>query len=100
MNKLRHFFTLRLEKSLVKFYNFQRVKEKHVLMHYLQYHSYYTLPIFKDHVNSIISLKFSFIFFNPLRANSSKWSNILKQFVGNLPTNCLSVSDHYVGLAL
>ena len=28
MNKLRYFFTLRLEKSLVKFYNFQRVKRK------------------------------------------------------------------------
>ena len=26
---------------------------------------------------------------NPLRANSTKWSNTLKQFVGNLPTNCL-----------
>ena len=23
----------------------------------------------------------------------------LKQFVGNLPTNCLSVFDHFVGLA-
>ena len=24
----------------------------------------------------------------------------LKQFVGKLPTNCLSVFDHFVGLAL
>ena len=24
----------------------------------------------------------------------------LKQFIGNLPTNCLSVFDHFVGLAL
>ena len=31
---------------------------------------------------------------------STKWSNALKQFVGNLPTNCLSVFDHFVGLAL
>ena len=30
----------------------------------------------------------------------TKWSNTLKQFVGNLPTNCLSVFDHFVGLAL
>ena len=37
---------------------------------------------------------------NPLNANSTKWSNTLKQFVGNLPTNCLSVFDHFVGLAL
>ena len=33
-------------------------------------------------------------------ANPTKWSIILKQFVGNLPTNCLSVFDHFVGLAL
>ena len=37
---------------------------------------------------------------NPLSANPTKWSNILKQFVGNLPTNCLSVFDHFVKLAL
>ena len=38
--------------------------------------------------------------FNPLSANFSKWSNTLKQFVGNLPTNFLSVFGHFVGLAL
>ena len=38
--------------------------------------------------------------FNPLSANPTKWSNTLKQFVGNLPTNCLSVLDNFVGLAL
>ena len=37
---------------------------------------------------------------NPLSANPTKWSNTLKQFVGNLPTNCLSVFDHFVRLAL
>ena len=37
---------------------------------------------------------------NPLTANFTKWSNILKQFVGKLPTNCLSVFDHFVELAL
>ena len=36
---------------------------------------------------------------NPLSANFTKWSNKLKQFVGNLSTNCLSVFDHFVGLA-
>ena len=39
-------------------------------------------------------------YFNLLSANPQKWSNILKQFVGKLPTNCLSVFDHFVGLAL
>ena len=39
---------------------------------------------------------------NPLSANPTKWSNTLKQFAdsNNLPTNCLSVFDHFVGLAL
>ena len=37
---------------------------------------------------------------NPLSANFTKWSNTLKQFVGNFPTNCLSVFDHFVKLAL
>ena len=37
---------------------------------------------------------------NPLSANLTKWSNTLKQFVGQQPTNCLSVFDHFVGLPL
>ena len=36
---------------------------------------------------------------NPLSANPTKWSNTLKQFVG-MQTNCLSVFDHFVILAL
>ena len=38
--------------------------------------------------------------FNPLHANPTKWSNTLKQFVSKLPTNCLSVFDHFMKLAL
>ena len=37
---------------------------------------------------------------NTLSANPTKWLNTLKQFVGNLLTNCLSVFDHFVILAL
>ena len=37
---------------------------------------------------------------SPLSANPTKWSNTLKHFVGNLTTNCLSVFDHFVKLAL
>ena len=44
-------------------------------------------------------LRTTYFSFNPLSANPTKWSNTLKQFVGNLPTNCLSVLDHLVGLA-
>ena len=38
--------------------------------------------------------------FNHLSPNPEKWSNTLKQFGGNLPTNCLSVFDHFMNLAL
>ena len=37
-------------------------------------------------------------FFNPLSANFIKWSNTLKQFVATLPTNYLSVFDHFCGI--
>ena len=37
---------------------------------------------------------------NPLNANPTKWSYILKQSVLQKPTNCLSGFDHSVGLAL
>ena len=37
---------------------------------------------------------------NPLSANIIKWSNTLKQFVGNFPTKCLSAFDYFAILAL
>ena len=37
---------------------------------------------------------------NPLSANPTKCSNTLKQVGVNLLTNCLSVFDHFLGLAL
>ena len=36
----------------------------------------------------------------PLSTNFTKCSNIVKQFIGKMPTNCLSVFDRFVGLAL
>ena len=53
-----------------------------------------------DSINMTIVIFFNFNNFNPLSASFTKWSNTLKQFVGNLPTNCLSVFDRSVGLAL
>ena len=39
---------------------------------------------------------FKWIFtLNPLSAYPTKWLNTLEQFVGKLPTNCLSVFDHF-----
>ena len=43
---------------------------------------------------------FQKIYINPLNVNPTKWSDKLKQFVGSLSTNCLSVFDHFVGLTL
>ena len=40
------------------------------------------------------------LLFNRFSANPTKWPNTLKQFVGNFPTNCLSVFYQFVGLAL
>ena len=37
---------------------------------------------------------------NPLSKKLTKWPNTLKQFVGNLPTNCLNVFGHFIGLAI
>ena len=50
-------------------------------------------------LDSQTSAKRSHKRFNLLSANFTKCSNILKQFVAKLPTNCLSVFDHFVGLA-
>ena len=41
-----------------------------------------------------------YLYFDPLSAIFTKWSDTLKQFVGKLPTNRLSVFEHFVGLAL
>ena len=48
----------------------------------------------------LLASKRYFPLFNPLSAKFIKWSNTLKQFVGKLPTNCLTVFDHFVGLVL
>ena len=37
---------------------------------------------------------------NPFSINPTRWSNTLKQFVGKLSTDCLSLFDHFVGLVL
>ena len=39
-------------------------------------------------------------YMNSLSTKLTKWPNTLKKFFSNLPTNCLSVLGHFVGLAL
>ena len=46
----------------------------------------------------ILGLNINYL--NPLSVNPTKWSNILRQFGANLPTNHLSRFDHFAGLAL
>ena len=48
----------------------------------------------------IVNTTIRLLAINPLSANFTKCLNTLKQFVGNLPTNFLSVFDDFVGLAL
>ena len=48
-----------------------------------------------------VAIQFDCVLLNisPLSANPTKWPKTLKQFVGKLPTTCLSVFGHFVNLA-
>ena len=48
----------------------------------------------------IFAILLFYYILNSLSANPTKWSNTLKQFVEDLPTNCSSVFDHFEGLTL
>ena len=79
-------FTRHLATKLIIF-----IHAKHKINGILGYH--FSLFLCRLHKNF-------FNLFNPLCANFTKWSNIFKQFVGKLLTNCLSVFDHFMGLVL
>ena len=70
----------------------------------LALNSYFALASCVHYIHSYtidfdLGLKLSIeVTFNPLSANPTKWSNTLNQFVSKLPTNCLSVFDHFVKL--
>ena len=48
----------------------------------------------------VATLDGRYLFVNPSSVNPAKCSNTLEQFVGISSTNCLSIFDHFVGLAL
>ena len=52
------------------------------------------------HAQTICRVLIIIFSLKPLSANPTKWSNTLKQFVGKMAANCLSVFNHFVGLAL
>ena len=60
----------------------------------------YTLYAHYSLTQYLINKKEKVLTVNPFNTNFTKWSNTLKQFVSNLPTNCLSVFDHFVRLML
>ena len=51
-------------------------------------------------MTTILRVSYDNVGINPLSANPTKRSNTLEEFVGNLPASCLSVFNHFVGLAL
>ena len=51
-------------------------------------------------IRPLLIKSLSIFSFNPSGVNPTKLSDTLKKFVGYWPTNCLSVFDHFVGLAL
>ena len=61
---------------------------------------YEVRDVFPDKSKTVDKVSHEGLLSNPLSANPAKWSNTLKQFVGNLSTNCLSVSDHFMNLAM
>ena len=59
--------------------------------------SFYTLQVYQCFQG--VSKRITGIrWVDPLNANPTKYSNSFKQFAGSLPTNCLSMLDHFVGL--
>ena len=60
----------------------------------------YFFSIFMKEYLTLRSMILMTSIINPLSAKLTKWPNTLKQFVGNLPTNRVSVFGHFVGLAL
>ena len=57
--------------------------------------------IWKENIGlKLLNINIFLEYVNPLRTSPTKWSNTLRQFVGKLPTTCLSVFGHFVGLEL
>ena len=51
-------------------------------------------------MTTILRVSYDNVGINPLSVKPTKWSNTPEEFVRNLPASCLSVFNHFVGLAL
>ena len=80
--------------KLVYFENLKRSFSCKKMMFFLSF--YYTLYSIHDQCPNYKETSLHEEHINPLRANPTKWSNTLKQFVSFF----LSVFDHFVGLTL
>ena len=97
----RKFFELPVTPSLTVYKTKQEHDALQLLLEHLENKNFYE-PISRD-FNFVERRSYHHVFYknlNPLNANFTKWSNNIKQFVGNLPMNCLNVFDHFVGLVL
>ena len=67
---------------------------------YSEYSQTSKLELFAKILDSEYALSYTKISFepNPFSANPTTWSNALKQIVGDLTTNGLTVFDHFVRL--
>ena len=69
-----------------------------LLLKIVETHSLKMLWQFLRDQNSLVANPIQVV--SPSSANPTKWSHTLKQFVSKFPTNCLSVFDHFLKLAL
>ena len=81
------------------------VNDNEPILNYInKFRNHPSIKVVKSRKKEEQSFTFNYVSYedvlNALSANFTKWSNTLKQFVGKLPTNCLSVFNHFVGLAL
>ena len=82
--------------SLLKFFvNFVVISTHQIFLFFFEF-----TPVFTDHRLLFRPLPSAISSVNPLSANPKKWSDKLKQFIGKLSMNCLSVFGNFVGLAL
>ena len=90
-NHLSHWFCINFFKCWIQ----KKILPKKTLRY-----MYRSTPL-TNHLHSLTETRFPRTphDLNPLSVNPTKWSNTLKQLVGKLPTNCLSVFDHFGKLA-
>ena len=81
------------------FYSRLHIKEFAIILQFQHFDCAINSQFYYHQKEYTIKILYMLCFINPLSAKFIKWSNTLKQIVGNLPTICLSMFDHFSGLA-